>query len=107
MDHLYIYRNRAFLGRPWKEFSRTIIMNTEIDDVIDPEGWLKWNETFALNTLFYTEYRNRGRGSGQARRVRWRGIRRISDRDAREFAPGNFLRGNTWIPQTRIPYNAN
>ncbi|KAG7620650.1 Pectinesterase inhibitor domain [Arabidopsis suecica] len=100
-------KNRAFLGRPWKEFSRTIIMNTEIDDVIDPEGWLKWNETFALNTLFYTEYRNRGRGSGQGRRVRWRGIKRISDRAAREFAPGNFLRGNTWIPQTRIPYNAN
>ncbi|XP_010440226.1 PREDICTED: putative pectinesterase/pectinesterase inhibitor 43 [Camelina sativa] len=100
-------KNRAFLGRPWKEYSRTIIMNTEIDDVIDPEGWLKWNETFALNTLYYTEYRNRGRGSGQARRVKWRGIRRISPRDAREFAPGNFLRGNTWIPQTRIPYNAN
>ncbi|CAH2078929.1 unnamed protein product [Thlaspi arvense] len=100
-------KNRAFLGRPWKEYSRTIIMNTEIDDVIDPEGWLKWNETFALNTLFYTEYRNRGRGSGQARRVRWRGIRRISDRDAREFSPGNFLRGNAWIPQTRVPYNAN
>ncbi|VVB11270.1 unnamed protein product [Arabis nemorensis] len=100
-------KNRAFLGRPWKEFSRTIIMNTEIDDVIDPEGWLKWNETFALNTLFYSEYRNRGRGSGQGRRVRWRGIRRISDRDAKGFAPGNFLRGNTWIPQTRVPYNAN
>ncbi|XP_010449868.1 PREDICTED: LOW QUALITY PROTEIN: putative pectinesterase/pectinesterase inhibitor 43 [Camelina sativa] len=100
-------KNRAFLGRPWKEYSRTIIMNTEIDDVIDPEGWLKWNETFALNTLYYTEYRNRGRGSGQARRVKWRGIRRISPRAAREFSPGNFLRGNTWIPQTRIPYNAN
>ncbi|ESQ55858.1 hypothetical protein EUTSA_v10024582mg [Eutrema salsugineum] len=100
-------KNRAFLGRPWKEYSRTIIMNTEIDDVIDPEGWLKWNETFALNTLFYSEYRNRGRGSGQARRVRWRGIRRMSDRDAKEFSPGNFLRGNAWIPQTRVPYNAN
>ncbi|EOA18646.1 hypothetical protein CARUB_v10007222mg [Capsella rubella] len=100
-------KNRAFLGRPWKEYSRTVIMNTEIDDVIDPEGWLKWNETFALNTLFYTEYRNRGRGSGQSRRVRWRGIRRLSSRAVREFSPGNFLRGNTWIPQTRIPYNAN
>ncbi|CAN8274989.1 unnamed protein product [Cochlearia groenlandica] len=100
-------KNRAFLGRPWKEFSRTIIMNTDIDDSIDPEGWLKWNETFALNTLFYSEYRNRGRGSGMARRVKWRGIRRISARGASEFAPGNFLRGNTWIPQMRVPYNAN
>ncbi|CAN7031263.1 hypothetical protein IGI04_030860 [Brassica rapa subsp. trilocularis] len=99
-------KNRAFLGRPWKEYSRTIIMNTNIDDVIDPEGWLKWNETFALKTLFYSEYRNRGRGSGQARRVRWRGIRRISARQARGFAPGEFLRGNAWITKRRIPYNA-
>lgn len=104
---LYVYRNRAFLGRPWKEFSRTIIMNTDIDDSIDPEGWLKWNETFALNTLFYSEYRNRGRGSGLARRVRWRGIRRMSDIAAKEFSPGNFLRGNAWITPTRVPYNAN
>ncbi|KAL1191791.1 putative pectinesterase/pectinesterase inhibitor 43 [Cardamine amara subsp. amara] len=100
-------KNRAFLGRPWKEYSRTIIMNTLIDDVIDPEGWLKWNDTFALNTLYYGEYRNRGRGSNQARRVRWRGIRRILARDASQFAPGNFLRGNAWIPRTRVPYNAN
>ncbi|CAA7057499.1 unnamed protein product [Microthlaspi erraticum] len=100
-------KNRAFLGRPWKEFSRTIIMNTDIDDSIDPEGWLKWNETFALNTLFYSEYRNRGRGSGLARRVRWKGIRRMSDRAAREFFPENFLRGNAWITPTRVPYNAN
>ncbi|CAN6900184.1 unnamed protein product [Brassica oleracea] len=99
-------KNRAFLGRPWKEYSRTIIMNTDIDDVIDPEGWLKWNETFALKTLFYSEYRNRGRGSGQARRVRWRGIQRISARQARGFAPGEFLRGNAWITKRRIPYNA-
>ncbi|KAF3493441.1 hypothetical protein DY000_02053959 [Brassica cretica] len=99
-------KNRAFFGRPWKEYSRTIIMNTDIDDVIDPEGWLKWNETFALKTLFYSEYRNRGRGSGQARRVRWRGIQRISARQARGFAPGEFLRGNAWITKRRIPYNA-
>ncbi|CAH8326259.1 unnamed protein product [Eruca vesicaria subsp. sativa] len=99
-------KNRAFLGRPWKEYSRTIIMNTYIDDVIDPEGWLKWNETFALNTLFYSEYRNRGRGSDQSRRVRWRGIQRLSDRQARGFSPGDFLRGNAWIPKRRIPYNA-
>ncbi|KAJ0251191.1 putative pectinesterase/pectinesterase inhibitor 43 [Hirschfeldia incana] len=97
---------RAFLGRPWKEYSRTIIMNTYIDDVIDPEGWLKWNETFALNTLFFSEYRNRGRGSDQDRRVRWGGIQQISNRQARGFAPGDFLRGNAWIPERGIPYNA-
>ncbi|KAG2315227.1 hypothetical protein Bca52824_018349 [Brassica carinata] len=103
---MYMYRNKAFLGRPWKEYSRKIIMNTNIDDVIDPEGWLKWNETLALNTLFYSEYHNKGRSSDQAHRVRWRGIQRISDKQARGFAPGDFLHGNAWIPKRRIPYSA-
>jgi pectinesterase len=34
------FERRAYLGHPWKAFSRTIIMETHIDDLIQPEGWL-------------------------------------------------------------------
>ncbi|XP_010524549.1 PREDICTED: putative pectinesterase/pectinesterase inhibitor 43 [Tarenaya hassleriana] len=100
-------KNRAYLGRPWKEYSRTVIMNSLIDDIIDPEGWMKWNETFALDTLYYAEYQNTGPGSDQAGRVRWNGIQHLSDSAATQYTPDNFLRGNTWIPKTRVPYAAN
>lgn len=32
--------NKAYLGRPWKDYSRTIIMQSQIDDLIQPQGWL-------------------------------------------------------------------
>ncbi|CAH8278990.1 unnamed protein product [Arabidopsis lyrata] len=99
--------NKAYLGRPWKEFSRTIIMGTTIDNIIDPAGWLPWNGDFALNTLYYAEYENNGPGSDQAQRVKWPGIKKISPKQARRFTPARFLRGNLWIPPNRVPYMGN
>ncbi|VVA96750.1 unnamed protein product [Arabis nemorensis] len=98
---------KAFLGRPWKAFSRTIIMKTTIDDVIDPAGWLLWQGEFALKTLFYAEHLNIGPGSTQAQRVKWPGIKRLSPNEALMFTGDRFLLGDTWIPQTQVPYTAN
>ncbi|KAL0441301.1 UNVERIFIED_CONTAM: Pectinesterase/pectinesterase inhibitor U1 [Sesamum radiatum] len=52
----------TFLGRPWKDYSRTVVMQSSITDVIDPAGWHEWSGNFALNTLFYGEYQNTGAG---------------------------------------------
>ncbi|CAJ1972402.1 unnamed protein product, partial [Sphenostylis stenocarpa] len=54
---------RSYLGRPWKEFSRTIVMESEIGDFIHPDGWTAWNGDFALKTLYYAEYGNTGPGA--------------------------------------------
>ncbi|XP_018440330.1 probable pectinesterase/pectinesterase inhibitor 58 [Raphanus sativus] len=99
--------NKAYLGRPWKEFARTIVMRTTITDVIDPAGWSAWNGDFALKTLFYAEYENSGPGSNKAQRVKWPGIQRITRPQALGFAPARFLGGRSWIPQTGVPYLPN
>lgn len=99
--------SKAYLGRPWKEFSRTIVMKTTIDDVIDPAGWLPWNGDFALKTLYYAEHLNTGPGSNQAQRVRWPGIKKLTPEKALLYTSNRFLRGNTWIPQIQVPYTAN
>ncbi|KAL2498604.1 putative pectinesterase/pectinesterase inhibitor 17 [Abeliophyllum distichum] len=49
---------RTFLGRPWKQYSRTVFLQTYMDSLVDPAGWLEWDGNFALNTLYYGEYRN-------------------------------------------------
>ncbi|CAI0419331.1 unnamed protein product, partial [Linum tenue] len=55
----------TYLGRPWKEYSRTVVMESTITDVVDPAGWFEWDGDFALDTLYYAEYRNGGYvGSG-------------------------------------------
>ncbi|EXC03939.1 Putative pectinesterase/pectinesterase inhibitor 28 [Morus notabilis] len=97
-------QNKGYLGRPWKEFSRTIIMNSRIDDVIAPEGWLPWAGDFALNTCFYTEILNRGPGSKLDGRVKWRGIKKVPAQRAVEYTPGRFIRGDWWIKAAGVPY---
>ncbi|GER35052.1 plant invertase/pectin methylesterase inhibitor [Striga asiatica] len=98
---------RVYLGRPWKEYSRTVFMQTYLGSFIDPAGWLEWDGNFALNTLYYGEYRNTGPGSGTARRVRWRGYRVItSPAEAGRFTVGSFIAGRSWLPATGVPFTA-
>lgn len=96
--------NKAYLGRPWKEYSRTIIMESYIDDVIQPEGWLPWAGQWGLRTCFYTEFRNTGPAANKARRVTWQGIKQITRRHAAQFTPGKFFRGDEWIKLSGVPY---
>ncbi|KAJ7980513.1 Pectinesterase [Quillaja saponaria] len=32
----------CYLGRPWRQYSRAVVMESTIDDVISPRGWLEW-----------------------------------------------------------------
>ncbi|XP_050366532.1 pectinesterase-like [Argentina anserina] len=98
---------KTYLGRPWKEYSRTVFMRSNIDDVVDPVGWLEWNGSFALSTLYYGEYLNRGNGSTTTKRVTWPGYRVInSSTEASQFTVGPFIQGNEWLNSTGIPYFA-
>ncbi|KAK9161616.1 hypothetical protein Syun_007957 [Stephania yunnanensis] len=97
---------KSYLGRPWKQFSRTIIMQSHIDDLIQPEGWLPWMGTFALDTLTYAEVNNKGPGSNMAKRVKWKGVKNLSAEQATMYTAGRFLQGDSWIPATGVPYNS-
>ncbi|KAL0371474.1 UNVERIFIED_CONTAM: putative pectinesterase/pectinesterase inhibitor 40 [Sesamum angustifolium] len=99
---------RTFLGRPWKQYSRTVFMFSKMESVVDPRGWLEWNGTFALDTLYYGEYMNRGPGSNTSARVTWPGYRVInSSTEASQFTVANFIQGNQWLPATTIPFYPN
>ncbi|KAK4789269.1 hypothetical protein SAY86_020588 [Trapa natans] len=97
---------RTYLGRPWKEYSRTVYMQSYIDGSVNPAGWMDWNGTFALTTLYYAEYNNTGEGSDTASRVTWAGYHVINATDAANFTVSNFLLGNDWLPMTGVPYDA-
>lgn len=96
----------TYLGRPWKEYSRTVIMQSVISDVIDPAGWHEWNGDFALSTLFYGEYENSGAGSGTSDRVNWEGYKVITNAsEAQGFTPSEFIAGHTWLTSTTFPFS--
>ncbi|KAK7363361.1 hypothetical protein VNO77_05501 [Canavalia gladiata] len=93
---------RSYLGRPWKEFSRTIIMESEIGDFIHPDGWTPWMGDFALKTLYYAEFNNTGPGASTNARVKWPGYKAINKDEATKFTVGNFLKG-AWVQGTGVP----
>ncbi|KAG6701338.1 hypothetical protein I3842_08G160700 [Carya illinoinensis] len=96
---------KTYLGRPWKQYSRTVYMQSFMDSLIDPSGWQEWSGTFALSTLYYAEYNNSGPGSNTSGRVTWPGYHVINATDAANFTVSKFIQGDAWLPATGVPYN--
>lgn len=96
----------TYLGRPWKQYSRTVVMQSSITNVIDPAGWFPWDGNFALDTLYYAEYQNSGAGAGTSGRVKWKGYKVItSSTEAQGFTPGSFIAGGSWLRATTFPFS--
>ncbi|KAK4804748.1 hypothetical protein SAY86_004565 [Trapa natans] len=98
---------KTYLGRPWKQYSRTVFMKTYLDSLINPAGWLEWSGNFALSTLYYGEYLNTGPGSSTSSRVNWGGYHVItSATEASKFTVGSFIAGGSWLPGTGVPFTS-
>ncbi|XP_020213112.1 pectinesterase [Cajanus cajan] len=95
---------KTYLGRPWKQFSRTVYMQSFMDSLIDPAGWVAWSGDFALDTLYYAEFDNSGPGSNTTDRVTWPGYHLINATDAVNFTVANFILGAAWLPATGVPF---
>ncbi|XP_052165759.1 putative pectinesterase/pectinesterase inhibitor 45 [Oryza glaberrima] len=95
---------RSYLARPWREYSRTLIMNSDIPAFVDKAGYLPWSGDFGLKTLWYAEYGNKGAGAATAGRVSWPGYKKvISKKEATKFTVQNFLHAEPWIKPTGTP----
>lgn len=48
--------NSCYLGRPWREFAQTVLLNCLIGPHIRPEGWHDWNKPVFHEQGIYAEY---------------------------------------------------
>ncbi|KAH9293094.1 hypothetical protein KI387_041702, partial [Taxus chinensis] len=88
-----------YLGRPWREYSCTVYMQSYLDSLIQPTGWLEWSGDFALRTLYYGEYDNVGPGANTSKRVdTWPGYRVMTDSDAHKFTVNSFISDKKCLP---------
>ena len=60
-------KESAYLGRPWRNFAKAVILNSEIGEHIKKEGWHDWNKKAAWETMFFAEYGNFGEGASSER----------------------------------------
>ncbi|KAF5187590.1 Pectinesterase [Thalictrum thalictroides] len=98
---------KSYLGRPWREYSRTVYLQSYIDDLIDPAGWKEWSGDagHGLDTLYYGEYDNSGPGSVTDNRVNWFGYHIMDYYDASNFTVSHFITGDEWLGSTSFPYD--
>ncbi|GMI69488.1 hypothetical protein like AT3G05610 [Hibiscus trionum] len=102
------FKLATYLGRPWKQFSTTVVMESTLGDFIRPEGWTPWVGSAFEDSLYYAEYNNRGPGANLDRRVDWKGYHRIDRSTAMKFTPQAFLLSReNWLPATGIPFISN
>ncbi|KAM5551183.1 putative pectinesterase/pectinesterase inhibitor 46 [Rosa sericea] len=98
---------KTYLGRPWKNYSTTVYMQTFMGSLIHPDGWLPWVGTTAPDTIFYSEFQNFGPGSVTKNRVKWKGLKTITSKVAGKFTVHSFLEGTKWISDASVPYKSN
>ncbi len=91
-------KNGIYLGRPWRDYGRTVYLNTQMDAAIRPEGWHHWLPE-RERTAFLAEYRSSGPGASQSARVKW--ARQLTDAEAAAYSVESFLKGKDgWDPRT-------
>jgi len=79
----------VYLGRPWRSFAKTVIMNSWLGDHIKKEGWHDWGKEEAHTQTFYAEYNNSGPGASPDTRVSW--SHQLTEAEASLYTKENIL----------------
>ncbi|KAL8043536.1 hypothetical protein ABFX02_09G125500 [Erythranthe guttata] len=99
---------RTYLGRPWKDYSTTVVMQTTIGGFLSPLGWAPWvTNVTPPRTIFYAEYQNTGPGSNTAGRVKWAGYHpSLTATEAAKYNVQSFIQGPSWLPGKTVPFDS-
>jgi pectinesterase len=84
---------KTYLGRPWRPWAATVFLNSEISDVLRPEGWNNWNDPTREQTVRYAEY------PAPQGRVPW--AKALTADEAAQYTIEKVLSGlDGWNPKT-------
>ncbi len=85
----------VYLGRPWREFAKTVFIECEFGKHIYESGFSVWNDTQRHKTCYYAQYKCFGDGACEDKAVGWSHI--LNDEDAKEYTLENIF--GDWIPE--------
>lgn len=88
---------RAYLGRPWRPYSMTAFLHTNMSEAVRPEGWNNWGNAENEKTTRYIEFNSSGDGANVDSRVKW--AKQLTKAEAEEYTVTNVLGGEDgWNP---------
>lgn len=76
------------IGRPWHNYPKVIILNSELCEQMHPQGWpTTWRMDYAATSaeLHLYEYKNTGKGADMSHRANWIGLRSITTKEANDY----------------------
>lgn len=82
----------VMLGRPWREWAKTVYLDCELGAHIHPAGWADWGKPHGH--FFFAEYRSKGPGASPDTRADF--SRQLTEEEAAEYTMENVLEG--WVP---------
>ena len=82
----------VYLGRPWREWAKTVFLNCELGEHIHPLGWNDWKKTHGH--FYYGEYNSYGPGASPENRADF--SHQLTAQEAEAYTPENVLKG--WNP---------
>lgn len=88
-------KHSFYLGRPWRPYAKTVLINCYLGDMIKPQGWDNWGKNSNELTAFYAEYQSTGPGANSNVRVPW--AKQLSDTILQNYTLTKILNG--WDPK--------
>ncbi len=84
-----------YLGRPWREWAKTVFLKCEMGAHIHPLGYQDWNKPHGH--FYYAEYRSTGDGANPHKRADY--SHQLSDKEAKDYTIDQVLSGpDGWKP---------
>ena len=82
---------KVYLGRPWRDYAKTVFINCTMGSHIIDVGWNNWSRPETEKTTFYAEYQCTGAGFKPQNRVKW--ARQLTDKEAGDYTIGAIFSG--------------
>ncbi|HEY6374231.1 MAG TPA: pectinesterase family protein, partial [Edaphobacter sp.] len=89
----------VYLGRPWRDYSTVVFINTKMGAHIQPAGWSEWKgaPTQRLETATYAEFNSSGPGANAMAREPL--SKQLTADEAKKYETKTFLAGTDgWDP---------
>ncbi|AAK81304.1 pectinesterase [Clostridium acetobutylicum] len=85
-------KHTVYLGRPWRDYAKTVFIRCFMGEHIIPEGFHNWNKANAEKESYYAEYKSYGPGAANDKRVKWAKL--LNDKEVEKYSITNILKGN-------------
>lgn len=85
-------KETVYLGRPWRDYAKTVFINCYLGEHIRTEGWHSWDKANAEKETYYAEYKSYGPGASDLTRVSWSHI--LTDEEVKKYTISNIFNDN-------------